>query len=170
MNGNFRKAAVVIFASAIALNAVTASAQKKPAATPDAPSAGAPLGESTVAACNAFLLSIDNNLKAIAAEDSDGFMDNSAPRETNRQLRMIGLRQSNQIALMQMSSMRCSLPTDLLSDNAYSVAAMVCAMSKRANAATVSMGGKVSPDKTQETESQCDRSKWPRTGDTKAKS
>lgn len=142
----------VVFASLSPI----AWAQKKPAASSN--EALAVIAPADIEACSALLSQIDVNLKRIAAELADGELDDSAPRETNRLLRQIGYRQSNQIALMQLTNLRCNPPSAPLRDSEYLKAAEACAPRKVSLAATM-RGFKLADENFQQIP-ECDRSKW----------
>jgi phosphoserine aminotransferase len=84
----------------------TVQAQTKPAQQPIQQPV-AVISESTKALCKTAELIIEESLTTISNETISGIADNSAPRETNRQLRVVAA--TNQILIQQlhMQSLQC---------------------------------------------------------------
>ena len=90
---------------------------------------------------NAYISS-NKHLSSIWA---DGIADDSAPRETNRQLRALNARMEQLIVIQQMQSIGCKLPEQISSVGHYLSPALDCAT------ATL-RGNSESP--------KCDRNTW----------
>lgn len=106
------------------------------------------------AICVDLAKSIDASAKEMSKAEMSGFGDDSAPRETNRQLEI-----NNQLLLIQMnlslmSQYRCQLPRHSIQVNDYMVNALSCR--------TAQMGGDYKSPK-------CDLATWVRDADHKEK-
>jgi hypothetical protein len=92
------------------------------------------LGASGLAAaqqtCANYESAIDTGLKFIALEKAEGIGDNSAPRETNRQLKI-----ANELAVIQANlalliASKCPPPARSLNTSAYFLPAMKCSTAR----------------------------------------
>ncbi len=83
--------------------------------------------------------------KDIAMIEVEGFSDDSAPRESNRQLQMLNVRLNQLIALQLMEVHKCPSPKHTSSGIAYSIQALQCQTEK--------IKGNYTSEK-------CDTSKW----------
>lgn len=97
--------------------------------------------------CRALDALIEDGLKTIALETSGGSLDDSAPRESNRQLRSIAAHMQVQIQLTQMQMLRCAPPVRVLDPKAFNDQAIGCAISQRTSVKTAE---------------RCDKSLWQR--------
>lgn len=102
---------------------VTPPQARVPATSPPAPD---PL-------CDRIQAGIEVALKEIAYNSLSGFLDNSAPRETNRQTKINGYWQSIEVQLLHANALRCPAPTRLLVWDAYKRAALFCYTEERAS-------------------------------------
>lgn len=64
--------------------------------------------------------------KAIASTEAEGLGDNSAPRESNRQLRILNERIQQLIVIQQMHAHGCTVPKVISSGIGYKIHAMEC--------------------------------------------
>jgi hypothetical protein len=80
---------------------------------------------------NALCSQLDSHIrqeqKLIASETAQGFGDNSAPRETSRQLRISNSWAAISVAMLNMQANRCPALGRDVSDVAYLIPAMNCA-------------------------------------------
>lgn len=98
-------------------------AQQRPAPVP-------PPSAEVMRLCKSSESLIEDALKAIAFENVAGILDNSAPRETNRQLRVLAATGSIQIQQAHMQELRCAPIVLPISHLYYSSAALACALAK----------------------------------------
>lgn len=84
-------------------------------------------GEGFAADCKALLDQYIVQTKRLASEKADGVGDNSAPRETMRQLKILNLNMMRQMNLDMMIAGKCLLPDKPASDFNYSINALQCA-------------------------------------------
>ncbi len=91
--------------------------------------------------------------KTQAALFAEGFGDNSAARETNRQLKIQNERLSQQMTLQVMIAKSCSIPTEESSELLYMIPALGCATKRLTQSSGVTIGTPPEPE-------ECDRSKW----------
>jgi hypothetical protein len=127
--------------AAIVLVTATSSAQAQT-------TTGRPAGASTAAAresCADLHKRYDMTHRAIAAIDAEDIGDNSAPRATLRQLKILSEKQDQLILLEFMRSRGCPAPSAVGASVLYMLPAMECATAK--------LTGK-------ELEAKCDQSKW----------
>ncbi len=83
-------------------------------------------GDATAADCAALLQKYTMMTKRVAMEGADGVGDNSAPRETMRQLKIVNLNLMRQMNLDMMIAGKCPLPTNPVGDGEYLVNALEC--------------------------------------------
>ena len=95
--------------------------------------------------CGLYDKAYDDANKELSAIDAEGIFDNSAYRETNRQLRMLNERIRQSMTFMQMTHYGCELPKKSSGALEYTAGAAECKAEK-------SKGKPDSP--------KCDRSKW----------
>lgn len=106
------------------------------------------LNESTKAMCKSAESLIEDHLKSIAYDSVAGITDNSAPRETNRQLKVVAA--TNQILIQQlhMQSLHCPAIQWSISHSAFTSAALNCSLASTSN---------------DEYKEKCNRKNWART-------
>ena len=85
-----------------------------------------PAARAEEAACANFAHAYEASNKAIGTIIAQGLTDNSAPRQTNRELGMINERLQQPIVLQQMRAYGCRFPTETSSGGAYLLKAMKC--------------------------------------------
>ncbi|HWA89219.1 MAG TPA: hypothetical protein VG889_04245 [Rhizomicrobium sp.] len=112
--------------AAICFFAVLLEAGRAGAAAP-APAAARPAPAAASGACGELVRAYDTSNRKIAQIRADGVLDNSAPRETNRQLKELNERQEQLVVLELMRMRNC--PAPLHGGPApYMTSAMECAL------------------------------------------
>jgi hypothetical protein len=106
--------------------------------------------------CDKLAAAFESGVKELSFIRSEGVPDNSAARETNRQLEKVVTTNIMQMHLTLMQANKCTLPTANISDVDYYIDALSCttAMLK-------------APPGEKEMPPECDRSKWTRMFDEK---
>jgi hypothetical protein len=136
-----------IILSTVIVIGVTAEAQTKTAQqTIQQP--GTVLSESTKALCKTAESLIEELLKSIAYESVAGIGDNSAPRETNRQLKVVAATNQLHIQQFHMQSLQCPAIQWSISYSAFTSAALGCSLASTTN---------------DEYKEKCNRKNWSRT-------
>lgn len=131
-------AALVVFFFATSVTAQTNTRQA-------AAQAASPNAE-VLRLCKSVEGLIEDGLKAIAYESFSGILDNSAPRETNRQLKIVAATTGIQIHQAHMQSLGCPPILTPLTHTPYVSAALTCSLAKG-----------------DESKEKCDRKSWVRT-------
>lgn len=98
--------------------------------------------------CKALDALIEDSLKTVAFESNSGTFDDSAARETNRQLRAIAAYAQLQMQLMHMQMIKCEAPVRILDPKAFNDHAISCVIAQRASA--------------RDAKERCDRTLWQR--------
>ena len=88
-----------------------------------------PQGQQTV--CDSLAASVEEGVKDLSHYRFDGAFDNSAVRETNRQLQKVVTTNLIQANLTLMQANKCVLPKLPINDYAYRSAALKCATSTK---------------------------------------
>jgi hypothetical protein len=109
---------------------------------------------SSAGSCEALAGAIEGGLKALSFISANGMGDNSAARESNRQLEKVVETNLMQMNLGLLQANRCPAPKGPLVDNVYYLDALKCS--------NALMRGRNENDKNNPPE--CDRSKWKRMG------
>lgn len=106
-------------------------------------------GQANSEVCAALAQSIDTFARDSAAADADEFLDDSAPRATNRLLRQLIAATNTQTTIKMMEGQRCALPAEPLElrQAGYMGNALECVMSRK-------LGEKDA------VKTKCDRSTW----------
>lgn len=102
--------------------------------------------------CENLGTAIESGMKELSFIRVDGAADNSAARESNRQLEKVVVTNLMQLNIGLMQANRCNLPKTPFSDSAYYLSALSCS-----NALL-----KAQLDRSSESPVECDRSKWSR--------
>lgn len=87
---------------------------------------GGCLDQKPAADCKQFVEAIDATLKLAASDYSEGFLDNSAPRETNRQLRLALAMSQINANIQLMSENKCPAISEPIDVAVYFAAAIEC--------------------------------------------
>lgn len=95
--------------------------------------------------CEVYENVYENANKSIASIDVKGIADNSAPRESNRQLKMLNERILQLIVIQQMQAHGCKVPKAISTGAGYMTDAVKCR--------TEQLKGNVSAP-------ECDQTKW----------
>jgi hypothetical protein len=101
--------------------------------------------------CERLSAAVEDGVKELSQIRVDGLTDDSAPRETNRQLEKVITTNLMQMHLTLMQANKCTLPKTTFYDTAYYTDALSCATARLKARAD---------DK--ETPPDCVRSKWTR--------
>lgn len=109
--------------------------------------------DSKSSTCEALSAAFEAGLKDLAVIRADAGLDNSAPRETNRQLRKVFTADVMRMNLDLLQAGKCPLPKEPVSDYAYYLDALKCSTAMLRS----QPGDKELPD-------ECDRAKWTRRG------
>jgi hypothetical protein len=128
----------------LCLLALGASAQNRTATAK--PSTVVEASPETLRLCKLAEGQIEDALKAIAFEGVAGILDNSAPRESNRQLRITAATMNIQVQQIHMNSLGCPAIQWTLAPSIYGTAPMACALASG-----------------ESTKEKCDRKLWVRT-------
>ena len=136
-----------IILSTVIVIGVTAEAQTRTAQQPIQQPATV-LSESTKALCKTAESLIEELLKSIAYESVAGIGDNSAPRETNRQLKVVAATNQLHIQQFHMQSLQCPAIQWSISHSAFTSAALGCSLASTTN---------------DEYKEKCNRKNWART-------
>lgn len=104
--------------------------------------------------CEALTGAVEGGLKALSFISANGMGDNSAARESNRQLEKVVETNLMQMNLSLLQANKCPVPKGPLVDNVYYLDALKCS--------NALMKGRLDNDKS--TPPECDRSKWKRMG------
>jgi hypothetical protein len=91
------------------------------------------LSEATKALCKSAESLIEDHLKSIAYDSVAGITDNSAPRETNRQLKVVAATNQVQIQQLHMHSLHCPAIQWSISHTSYTAAAFGCSVASTSN-------------------------------------
>ena len=105
------------------------------------------------AGCKELAAAIEASQKELAFQHVDALLDNSAPRETNRQLRALNELQAIRANLVLMQSAKCPMSTDPIDSGGsqFISAAVDCKLAMEKNG--------IQAD---ETKAACKRSDWAR--------
>jgi hypothetical protein len=136
----------IILCSVIAIG-VTAEAQTKAVQQPIHQPVAA-MNEVTKTLCKSAESLIEDHLKSIAYDSVAGITDNSAPRETNRQLKVVAATNQIQIQQLHMQSLQCPAIQWSISHSAFTSAALGCSLASTSN---------------DEYKEKCNRKNWSRT-------
>lgn len=136
-----------IILSTVIVIGVTAEAQTRTAQQPIQQPVTV-LSESTKALCKTAESLIEELLKSIAYESVAGIGDNSAPRETIRQLKVVAATNQLHIQQFHMQSMQCPAIQWSISHSAFTSAALGCSLASTTN---------------DEYKEKCNRKNWSRT-------
>ena len=104
-----------------------------------------PAARAEETACANFAHVYEESNKAIGASVARSLSDNSAPRQTNRELEIINERLQQLIVLQQMRAYGCRFPTETSGGGAYLMKALECE--------TAMLRGRQDAP-------ECDRDKW----------
>jgi hypothetical protein len=111
--------------------------------------------------CATMLSEFEDANKELSVIMSDGIADNSAPRETNRQLKELNQRFIQSMIIDRMLAMKCTLPTQLSSPKYYMLPALECeTASTKAMSAAIRLPSAGSFTDDPEYKAKCDRSVW----------
>jgi hypothetical protein len=102
--------------------------------------------------CDNLAAAVESGAKELSFIRVDGAADNSAARESNRQLQKVVATNLMQMNLSLMQANRCNLPRVPFSDSSYYLSALSCS-----TALLKSQLNQVS-----DSPAECDRSKWTR--------
>ena len=72
-----------------------------------------------------------NGNKQLSMISAKGFLDNSAPRETNRQLQALNEKIGQLIIIQQMQDIGCNLPEQTSSADYYGAIALACTLGNK---------------------------------------